>query len=131
MRFGRETWSIEPPAGWNAWHEDECATMTAEPAIGALQISSALKKSEVLHEDLVDFAAEHIPAGVKAADVSAGAFVGITFCFGDEDTFWQQSYLRNGRQMLFVTYNCPVESIGLEDELVGRAIDSLSTTGAA
>ena len=44
MRFGCETWSIEPPAGWSAWHSDECANMVAEPTIGALQISAPTQK---------------------------------------------------------------------------------------
>ena len=131
MRFGRDTWSIQPPLGWSAWHDAECATLAGEPEIGALQISAAFKESDVSHEDLLDFASDHIDAGARAAEVVAGTFQGITFCYGDGEFHWQQWYLRDGRQMLFVTYNCPVERKGAEDDVVSKALNTLSSTCAA
>ena len=131
MRFGRETWSIEPPAGWSAWPDAECATMVAEPDVGALQISAAFKESDVSHEDLLDFASEHIDAGARPVEVAAGTFKGITFCYGDEESHWQRWYLRDGHQMLLVTYNCAADCRGVEDKVVGEALKTLSSTGAA
>lgn len=131
MRFGRETWSIQPPSGWAAWHEEECATMTAEPEVGALQISAALKESDVSHQDLLDFASDHIDAGARPVEVATGTFEGITFCYGDGESHWQSWYLRDGHQMLLVTYNCAAELRGAEDDVVIKALKTLSSTGAA
>lgn len=131
MRFGRETWSIEPPAGWSAWHDAECATMAADPEVGALQISAAFKESDVSHEDLLDFATDHVNSGARPIEVAVGTFEGITFCYGDDESHWQQWYLRDGRQALFVTYNCPADRRGVEDEVVNKALKTLSSTGAA
>ena len=128
MRFGQDTWSIQPPPGWSAWHDEDCAAMEAEPAVGALQISAAFKDSEVSHEDLLDLASELIEEGALPIEVVAGEFEGITFCYGEGDAHWQHWYLRNGDQLLFVTYNCLAEFKGVEDELVGAALKTLSST---
>lgn len=105
--------------------------MAAVPAVGALRISAASKESDVSREDLLEFASEHIDAGTRPVDVVAGTFEGITFCYGDDKSHWQHWYLRDGRQMLFVTYNCPVDRRGAEDEVVSKALKTLSSTGAA
>lgn len=105
--------------------------MAAEPEVGALQISAAFKESDVSHEDLLDFASDHIDAGARPVEFAAGTFEGITFCYGDGESHWQRWYLRDGRQMLLVTYNCPVELRGAEDDVVVKALKTLSSTGAA
>jgi hypothetical protein len=99
-------------------------------SIGALQVSAAFKNSDVLREDLHDFAADQIAAGSTPADVVAGDFTGITISYEDDTTFCRQWYLRNGSQALFVTYNCPRESRGLEDAVVLDALMTLRASGA-
>lgn len=131
MRFGQETWSIQPPADWSAWHDAECVTMAADPEVGALQISAAFKESNVSHEDLLDLASDHINAGARPIEIAAGTFEGITFCYGDGESHWQQWFLRDGCQALFVTYNCPGDSRGVEDEVVNKALKTLSSIGPA
>lgn len=128
-RFGRETWSLVVPPNWRAWHDTECATLVADEEIGALQISAAFKDTDVTDDDLREFASDHLEAGAKSRPVSVGEFVGFEICCGDDDTFWRQWYLRNGQQMLFVTYNCALESRGIEDTAVASALNSLSASG--
>jgi hypothetical protein len=128
-RFGRETWSLLVPDGWRAWHDDEYATLVGPGEIGALQISAAFKDSEVVDTDLREFAAEHLKAGAKPRPTEAGDFVGFEIAFSDEECLWRQWYLRNGRQMLFVTYNCSLESRGVEDGPVRAALASLAAGG--
>jgi hypothetical protein len=128
-RFGRETWSLLVPDGWRAWHDDECATLVGPGDVGALQISAAFKDSEVIDADLREFAAEHLKAGAKPRPTEAGDFVGFDIAFSDEECLWRQWYLRNGRQMLFVTYNCGLESRGVEDGPVRAALASLAAGG--
>ena len=116
------------PDGWRAWHDNECATLTGHQEIGALQISAAFKETEVLDDDLRDFASEHIGAGEKGRMIQAGDFVGLEIAFAEDTNFWRHWYLRNGKQMLFVTYNCSRESRGLEDGVVDAALASLSAS---
>lgn len=123
--FGRETWSLLVPDDWRAWHDEECATLVADDEIGALQISAAFKDSDVQASDLREFAAEHLEAGAKAKPTEAGDFVGFEIAFRDEDRFWRQWYLRNGRQMLFLTYNCDLESRSAEDAVLRDILASL------
>jgi len=79
----------------------------------------------VLESDLQDFASEHLDAGAKAQSVDAGDFEGFEIAFRDGDIFWRQWYLRNGRQMLFITYNCGLEFKGFEDVPIYKALCSL------
>lgn len=128
-RFGRDTWSLVVPDGWRAWHDDECATLVGPGEIGALQISAYFKESEVVDLDLREFAAEHLEAGAKPRPTEAGDFVGFEICYADDEFVCRQWYLRNGRQMLFVTYTCGFESRGVEDGRVGAALSSLVARG--
>jgi len=128
-RFGRDTWSLLVPDGWRAWHDDECATLVGPGEIGALQINTAFKDAEVLDADLGDFASNHRGAGAPPRPTQAGDFVGFEIAFRDRGRFWRHWYLRNGRQMLFVTYNCRPDSQGVEDGPVQDALASLTGGG--
>jgi hypothetical protein len=129
MRFGRETWSIDLPAGWRAWHDDACATIVGSLEVGALQVSAAFKDSEVLRQDLLEFAADHIAARARPAEVVAGDFMGIAISFEHDGAFWHHWYLRNGAQELFITYNCAAENRGVEDAAVQEVLKTLRASG--
>jgi hypothetical protein len=101
----------------------------SEYEIGALQISAAFKDREVVDADLRDFAADHLNAGANPRPTEAGEFVGFEISFSDGERFWRQWYLRNGRQAIFVTYNCGLASRGVEDGPLGAALASLQARG--
>ena len=117
------------PDGWRAWHEDECATLVGPRKLGALQISAAFKGGDVIDTDLREFATKRLEAGAKPLPTEAGDFVGFEIGFSDRESAWRQWYLRNGRQTLFVTYNCSLEFRGVEDGPVGLALASLAAIG--
>ena len=128
-RFGRETWSLGIADGWHGRHDPDCATIVAVPEVGALQISAFFNDSAVTDADLREFAAEHLEAGAISRKVTLGDFVGFTIAFGTKDEFWREWYLRNGGQMLFVTYNCDADQRGIEDEAVDEMLATLSAQG--
>lgn len=128
-RFGRQTWSLVVPDGWLASDDEECVTLVASHEVGALQISAAFKDTEIVDSDLRDFAAEHLDAGAKPRPTEAGEFVGFEIAFGDDERFWRQWFLRNGHQLLFVTYNCDPDSRGVEDGPIRSALASLVASG--
>ena len=128
-QFGRETWALVVPEGWRAQHEPACATLVGPDDIGAFQVSAYFRESDVLDGDLRDFASEHLDAGVQPTATRAGDFTGFEIAFSDSESCWRHWYLRNGRQMLFVTYNCDLDQKGTEDGPVLEILGSLVATG--
>ena len=124
-RYDGGTWSLLLPVGWRGRQEDELDQLFGPDDVGAMTISAAFKDSEVLESDLRDFAAEHLEAGAKASPARCGDFVGFEIAFRDDDAFWRLWYLRNGRQMLFVTYSCDFDARGVEDDAIREALASL------
>jgi len=127
MRFGRETWSVQLPSGWEAWHDTECASMEPPTHLGALQVSAAFKDSFVTDEDLKGFAGSEVQASLDPA--SFGPFVGFHLAHESEGAHWHRWYLRHELQALFVTYNCSSPDRGLEDAAVVEVLKTLSTQG--
>lgn len=125
IRFRRNRWSAHLPVGWQGRNDIECATFTAEPEIGAFQISAAFKASTVLDDDLRDFAAEYLDAGAITHPATAGDFTGFEITFGVGKAYWRQWYLRHGKQMLFVTYNCSYKDRGIEDKAIDTILHTL------
>ena len=128
-RFGRDTWTLQVPSGWRAWHDEECATLVGPSDLGALQVSAAFKDSEVLDQDLRDFASDHLAAGAHPEAAEAGDYVGFQIAFSDGERYWRQWFLRRGTQALFVTYNCAVDQRGAEDDALREALASLRQAG--
>lgn len=128
-RFGTNTWTLQVPTGWRAWHDEECSTLVGPGDVGALQVSAAFKDTEVVDQDLRDFAAEHLEAGAHAEAAEAGDYAGFEIAFSDGESCWRQWFLRRGKQVLFVTYNCAVDDRGVEDDAVQQALASLRQTG--
>ncbi len=129
-RYGTETWSLELPEGWSFEHDGEVATLLTPGGSGALQIGVALKDSEVLPGDLESFASEQTEAGAEPAPCTAGEFEGLELSFEDGGSAFRQWYLRNDRQLLFVTYACPLAERGAQDEALGTLLDSLMAEGS-
>ena len=127
-RFGTQSWNLAVSDGWEASHGEDCATLVGSAEVGALQISAAFKESEVLDDDLRDFASEHLNAGATPLACRAGDFAGFEIRFSDSEEFWRQWFLRHARQMLFVTYNCALAEQGVEDGPVEEVLASLRSS---
>ncbi len=119
------TLSVVIPSTWYETLHDECLTLQAEQSIGALQISSYTKDSDVTDEDLQESADRHLKAGAKSATVSIGPYAGFTIAYGVDGLYWREWYLRHKNQMLYVTYNCENSSRGKEDAVVKEILTSL------
>ena len=126
-RFGSETWSVVVPDGWRAQHDAECATLVPLAGGSALQISAAFKGTDVSDADLENFASDQLQAGAKPLPTSAGDFVGFEIAFREEGAWWRYWYLRNGSQMLFVTYNCSLPFQGRDNRSVRDVLSSLAS----
>lgn len=95
--------------------------------VGALQVSAAHKDGFVTDGDLREFANNHLEAGAKAKSLKVGDFEGFLFSYRDDENTWRQWFLRCDATAVFVTYNCPSESKGEEDEIVDSILGSLKS----
>ncbi len=127
-RFGRETWSVVVHEGWRVWHDSDCAVLIPVRGVGALQVSVAFKQSQVVDADLLDFARDQVHSGVSLTPVRLGEFTGFEFAVESEQGWWKYWYLRNHRQMLFVTYNCSVVDRGVDDAAIMEVLSTLSAS---
>jgi len=124
-RYKSAWWSFEPPAGWTGQEEEGCDTFESAGGVGALQISAHRKESsEVSDDDLREFAGD-----IPLRAIALGSLSGFRTRFSDDGTFWIKWWLRTGKTMVHVTYNCAVEERNEEEEsLVERTLSSLTTS---
>lgn len=123
--FASAYWRVSVPPDWTARNNPECATFERQAGVGAVQISAARKEGLVTDEDLRDFAKDHLSAGAKTKELKLGDFEGFVLGYRDDANNWRQWFLRYGATAVFVTYNCPLESQGEEDEIVDSLLSTL------
>ena len=121
-------WSVELPSGWLGSDDDGCVTFVVnDDGVGALQISAyGSGDKEVTDEDLEDFIRDDGKEISSSHRVSYGQFVGRGICAPTATGYWRKYWLRAGSVGLFVTYNCKVESEGVEDHDVDQILRSLA-----
>lgn len=106
MRVYQESWSIET-AGWSIDQSSECLTLCPADVEASLQISCFRKRSgEVTCEELRTFAEQRLPPGTSKSEGERGAFVSVHGEYEEDDVYWRNWWLANGRTHLFITFNC-------------------------
>lgn len=120
-------WTVFLPADWVATDHPECATFERHAGVGAPQVSAVHKEGFITEEDLREFADNHLEAGAKTKSVKWGGFEGFLFSYRDDENTWCQWFLRCAATAVFVTYNCPLESKGENDEIVDSILGSLKS----
>ncbi len=123
-------WEAIYPDGWSAEHADDSVVLyDNEAEVGTVQVSCICADQPVTREDLLDLAAELIDEGKRHTDVEIGGKQGIMFRYYDGDQSWKEWFLAAGECAFYVTYDCPREGEGVEDEEVAQILESLAVTG--
>jgi hypothetical protein len=120
-------WTASCPQGW-IMETDEDSVLLYDPdeGVGTLEISCFCKDdSATTEEELLELAADTIAAGARRMDVSLGDMSGLLFFYSDEGMAWKEWYLAAGNCVFFITYDCPEEMEGAEDEELAEIIGSL------
>ena len=125
MRYDARDWSLEIPHGWTYEPGRHCTSFFHPEGVGTFQISSALKPETVTDNDLKEFAGD-----ARLSPVSFGALSGFRTRYSEDHKFWMKCWLRAGRQVVFATYNCPLDEHGTEDAEVGAMLQSLDSAYA-
>jgi hypothetical protein len=121
-------WSVEVPPTWQASRDAVCTTLTAEPPVGALQISAARKmERKPTDADLRQIARQRSSAGTPLETVRLGDVTGFAVQYSKDGEHWREWYLRAGPTVLFVTYTCDERERGTEDAAVDQALSSLTS----
>ncbi len=127
--FKTSWWSVQIPKGWNAERDNVCATITANPEVGALQISAARnEEGPATDEDLLEFAEKHVKAGAKLKEVSLGKLTGFYLHYSDDEFYSREWWLRNSHTVVLVTYTTELEQRGQEDSVVDQILATLEVT---
>lgn len=125
-KYRSQNWQIDLPLGWVAEQEDEVVILYHPDQAGTLSISSTLEEAEISDEYVEGLLAEHIDAGAELIDVEYNIFSGVSCCYDDEEEFWCEWYLWNERLLIFITYNCPLDEEGKQEDVVESMLETLT-----
>ena len=126
MRVGYPSWSVEISDEWAVTEHPECLTLELSDE-GALQGSSATKRTGRVTEEELFFSAGERESWGTPRECSLGDFTGITYSYKEDDVTWCRWFLRNASTLLFFTYNGSNRAAAKEIE---RVIQVLSTLKA-
>jgi hypothetical protein len=102
-------WQISVPPPWKALPCEDWVEFTQPEGTGALHISGARKKKgEVRDDELRAQLHKDAPEDLEMEPVRFADFVGYGADYVDwnASVFWRKWFVRSGRVMLFITYNC-------------------------
>ncbi len=128
--YQTDDWQLEMPANWVAEAVDDAMSLYDPAGNGTLLITTLREEQPISDEYLVELASDHIDAGAELYEVEYGPFSGVTCCYDSENEYWCEWYLRADKLLLFVTYNCPLEDEGAEDDVVEGMLESLTQRAA-
>jgi hypothetical protein len=115
------------PVGWQAEEGEEGMISLYDPTSNGMLSFSAIKEDEDISDEyLEDLLSEHLEADAELYDVDYNDFSGVSCCYADEEEYWCEWYLRAGPVLLYITYYCPVEDEGLEEDLIESILESLT-----
>lgn len=120
-------WTATCPQGW-IMETDEDSVLIYDPddGVGTLEISCFCKEDvATTEEELLELAADTIASGARRMDVHLGDMSGLLFFYVEEGMAWKEWYLAAGNCVFFITYDCPEELEGAEDEELAEIIGSL------
>lgn len=105
---------------------DDCTTLIHPEGVGAFQLSSHHSPLPLTDDDLWECAGD-----VPLSPVSFGGLTGFHRRFSEDGTFWARWWLRAGRRILHITYNCAVADRGGEAAAIEAMVSSLRVESAA
>lgn len=127
-RLDHEFWRISLPDDWISEEEEGCISIYHAKGVGMLEISAVEQPDEIIPDDLLALASEHLEQGARPETMTLGDFDGIELSYVEEDIFWREWYLKSGKSLLFITYNCDVGDEEKEEGMLDVMLATLKTT---
>ena len=128
MKFKSKWWSVRLPEDWQAAEDENCVTFSRKNSTSALQISAARKEAgSITDEELDDFATERLPVGTRPCRVNVGGLTGFYAERIENGVFWREWWLRQGRLIVYATYNVDENLKETESTIAQNILESLET----
>ncbi len=124
-KYVSEHWQLDLPDSWETEMVDDSDAFYDPQSNGTLLFSTVQEVQAITDEYLAELAEEHIEAGAEFYDVEFGPFSGVTCCYEVDNEYGCEWYLKSGNVMLFITYNCPLDEEGIEDDVIEIILETL------
>nr|CAI78734.1 hypothetical protein [uncultured Gammaproteobacteria bacterium] len=121
-----EWWTMAIPPEWWADSEDDCILIGDQDKVGSIQISTLLRDEGEFNPTLVrEIAESESEQPLDWQPVKLGDFTGVYSSYVEEETGIREWYVGNGKMMLFITYSCDEENLGMDNAAVDEFLDTL------
>ncbi len=124
-----ECWEIKLPDDWEVESGDGFTELFQASGSGSLQISASRQDDFITDDDLLELASDHLEAGAEPEEVELGDFDGILLRYDSEGEYLCEWYVKADDVLLFITYSCPLQDEGVEDDTVDVILDTLGLPG--
>lgn len=125
-KYETEHWQLNLPDAWQIEELEDAVSFFDPDSNGTLMISTLVEDEPISDEFLEEMLEVHHNADAELYDVEYGPFAGVTCCYANDEEYWCEWYLVTDNLMLYVTYNCPLEEEGMEDDLIESILESLA-----
>jgi len=126
QKYHSDYWQLELPDHWQAEQFEDAISFYDPNSSGTLLISTVVEDEDIDDEYLEEMVAEHLENGAELHDIELGQLDGVTCCYEADEGYWCEWYLRHGRMMLFITYDCALEDEGKEDDVIDSILETLA-----
>lgn len=126
----QHAWTLTCPEHWTLEQEEDSAVCyDSEAGVGTLVITAFCREDADFDDRaLADLAAE-APREAQRLPCQLGELHGLMLSYHADGSAWREWYLAQGSCAFFVSYDCPEEYEGEEDEEVATILASLHFTG--
>jgi len=122
-----EWWTLELPEEWDAEQDDDVIVIEDEDGVSSIEVSALLvEEGEVDDEDLAEFSRDLSDEGLTPTAVRIGAWRGLLFVHGDDESHAREWFLRQGAHFVYFAHYCLPEHAGMDDGAVDEILSTLT-----
>lgn len=121
-----EWWRLDLPPEWWAEAEGESILIGDRDGVGCIEISTLHKETGEFDPAMVRrIAGAEAERALDWSEVQVGEFSGVCARYLEEGAAIREWYVTHGALLLFVTYSCEAQHLGLDDAAVEAILDTL------
>jgi hypothetical protein len=122
-----EWWTMALPPEWWAETEEDSILVGDRDDVGCIEITTLHKEQgEFDLAEASEIARSESSQSLDWNKLSLGDFEGITSQFVEEGAAIREWYVVHRGLMLFITYSCDEDNLGMDDAAVDELLDTLT-----
>jgi hypothetical protein len=122
-----EWWTMALPPEWWAETEEDSILVGDRDDVGCIEITTLHKEQgEFDLAEASEIARSESSQSLDWNKLSLGDFAGITGQFVEEGAAIREWYVVRRGLMLFITYSCDEDNLGMDDAAVDELLDTLT-----